>query len=614
MSRTRLRTIQAHDRWIERSRKLSVETLEDRRVLTASFNASGFEFATYFAAPESLGTASRSGTRSAGGDSEQVARKVAAASPAPPPDGVTYWVNIAADAVPDGEDGGCEASDSPPASDAPKCTLRMAITEANKSSARDKVHFRIPGAGPHVIQPEDLHLPFITQPIIIDGYTQPGGKAAEGTGVASIQIELNGTKLSKSTNEKAIKNGLVLDDPGSSVIRGLSITEFTGGRTSINGVPVVVGGSGIVVNSDDGQSVISGNHIGLAPDGNTKKSNNFGISVVAGNTIGGSTPGDRNVISGNEFSGIILGSIDTNRSRVIIPINARIQGNYIGTDATGTKAFGNSLGVYVSLGAKETEIGGTTDAMRNIISGNEKGGILVGTTDSVSAKQSDNERLNPAAKDTKILRNYVGTDVTGLMPLGNGGDKGNAIELSKAENSEVSHNVIAASNAGILISGSSSKTNTVASNKIGSDKDGEADPKGKFRHNFAVGISDGASNNTIGGEADVSLGQCAVVCNFISGNGVGVYITGEESTDNKIQGNLIGSDLAGLNTGSGNIEGIVIESPKNLVGGDEESHRNLISGNTSRGIFLRGMNAAENTIANNYRASARRGAEPRIAA
>src|SRR5262245_48225285 len=55
-------------------------------------------------------------------------------------------------------------------------TLRQAILDANATPGPDAIQFNIPGAGPHTIRPESF-LPDITDPLVIDGYTQAGARA-----------------------------------------------------------------------------------------------------------------------------------------------------------------------------------------------------------------------------------------------------------------------------------------------------------------------------------------------------------------------------------------------------------------------------------------------------
>ena len=111
-------------------------------------------------------------------------------------------------------------------------------------------------------------------------------------------------------------------------------------------------------------------------------------------TIGSVSPGARNVISGNAGSSGIL---------VRQPQNAVIQGNYIGTDSSGTTALGNDTGIEVFEGS--TLIGGEVSGAANVISGNSSSGILLET---LSAEITDQ-------------RNFIGTQADGVSPMGNGG-------------------------------------------------------------------------------------------------------------------------------------------------------------------------------------------------
>src|SRR5205823_5594044 len=97
-------------------------------------------------------------------------------------------------------------------------------------------------------------------------------------------------------------------------------------------------------------------------------------------------------ISGNTF-GVTVGGA-----------NNRVQGNYIGTDRTGTRPLGNSS-VGARVGGSDNVIGGTVAGARNVISGNGEGvsGEFGVSGDGVN----------------KVLGNFIGTDFTGTAPLGN---------------------------------------------------------------------------------------------------------------------------------------------------------------------------------------------------
>ncbi len=96
---------------------------------------------------------------------------------------------------------------------------------------------------------------------------------------------------------------------------------------------------------------------------------NGGVIVFSGqnNTIGGTTPGARNLISGNIGDGVLL------RGDGMANI---VQGNFIGTDVTGRVALGNTqrgvISPCFSFGGFNL-IGGNTIAARNVISGNNRG-------------------------------------------------------------------------------------------------------------------------------------------------------------------------------------------------------------------------------------------------
>ena len=113
------------------------------------------------------------------------------------------------------------------------------------------------------------------------------------------------------------------------------------------------------------------------------------------NTIGGTTPGARNIISGNDTRGVF---IEGGTSNIV-------QGNYIGTDVNGTGDLGNTFnGVCVSGGSDNT-IGGTTAAARNIISGNDTSGVF----------------LTGSTTGNLVQGNSIGVDVNGAT-RGNGRD------------------------------------------------------------------------------------------------------------------------------------------------------------------------------------------------
>src|SRR5262249_38661186 len=114
-------------------------------------------------------------------------------------------------------------------------------------------------------------------------------------------------------------------------------------------------------------NLVQGNYIGTNTNGSAAIPNtNTGVIIADGNgnTIGGTTAGAGNVISGNGVTGVWLDGSSTSNV---------VQGNLIGTRADGSNALGNGLhGVRITNGAQQNLIGGIIGA-GNIIAFNEVG-------------------------------------------------------------------------------------------------------------------------------------------------------------------------------------------------------------------------------------------------
>jgi CSLREA domain-containing protein len=296
----------------------------------------------------------------------------------------TFTVNSTADTGDATPDGTCQTATTG------ECTLRAAIEEANANNndpTVDVINFAIPGAGLHTISPSSA-LPIITNPVIINGYSQPGASAATSTTGAVLKIELSGANFPA---QESFVGGLKIE-ANDSTVQGLVVNNWE------NGVFLGVDATG---------NAVRGNYIGTNAAGDTKLDNTQGVALTnaLNNNIGGTTAGARNIISDNGIGIFISGGTDN-----------KIQGNYIGTNAAGDARLGNNQGVVLSNTPNNT-IGGTTAAARNIISGNGTWGVLISDPDST---------------DNKVQGNYIGTDVTGTVtdPDGtpnNGDELGNGL-------------------------------------------------------------------------------------------------------------------------------------------------------------------------------------------
>ncbi len=217
-----------------------------------------------------------------------------------------------------------------------ECTLRAAIQEANALGGLDTITFNILPGGVQTITPGS-QLPTITSPVVLDGTTQPG---FAGTPI----IEINGSGAG------FFAMGLLVT-AGGSTIRGLAVNRFVGAN-----------GFGIFLDGGVG-NVIQGNYIGTDVTGTVDLGNSYdGVAMVnsSGNLIGGPLPSQRNVISGNNRYGVSIGNTGGNT----------VQGDFIGTNAAGTGALGNSShGVWICCSA------GNNTVTFNIIAYNGGDGV-----------------------------------------------------------------------------------------------------------------------------------------------------------------------------------------------------------------------------------------------
>jgi len=524
-------------------------------------------------------------------------------------------------------------------------SLRQAILDSNASSGPDAIVFNIPGAGPHTIRPTS-ELPVVTDPIVIDGYSQPGSSENTlGIGPDSpghvlgdghngvLNIELDGSLAGP------FANGLVLAG-GSSTIRGLVINQWDG--------------NGLVLSGDG--NTVAGNFIGTDLSGTVARPNATGgdpiswdwsslagIDVRSGNnTIGGITPADRNLVSGNGGNGISVGGWYLPYQ----PTNNRIVGNLVGTDRTGTLPLGNaSAGIVASHSWSDLFVGGSTPAERNIVA------ATTGTRSFIFDNWETGGILALDGSNATIQGNFVGTDVTGTQPLGNvtygvavgfvanaliGGTepgegnlvadssymgmflhsgtgyfvRGNTLGTNLAGTAALGEQSVGIfvhdcdvtiggtdAGAGNLISGSSgvglaiqvSDGPIVQGNRIGTDRAGTT----SIGNAVGIDLANGVSGAVIGGAAPGAG-------NLVSGNQYhGILLKHSDVGGNVIQGNRIGTDLSGTSAVPNGLTGVVLYegTHDNKVGGALPGEGNLISGNSEFGIVV--SNASSNTIEGN---------------
>ena len=311
--------------------------------------------------------------------------------------------------------------------DAGTGSLRWAITRANNIMGPDAVAFNIPGSGIHTVDLASA-LPAVTDRLTLDGTTQPG----------TPLIELNGTGAGSGADGLSITSG-----GSGSVVKGLVINRFGGNGINITGsncvvtkcligtdpvgalalpngkygVRIFAGANNIIqrnVLSGNNKAgvriataagnVVRGNLIGVDATSTSALPNHDGVQVALGatnNTIGGTTPADRNVISGNTKDGVLIDRPATTGNTVV--------GNYVGTNGTGTAAVGNGdAGVLIRTGASNNIVGGTTAGARNVISGNALDGVIIEGVAFGTITTTGNV----------VQGNFIGTDATGSTDSG----------------------------------------------------------------------------------------------------------------------------------------------------------------------------------------------------
>jgi len=422
--------------------------------------------------------------------------------------------------------------------DAGTGSLRQAILDANAHAGLDGISFEIPAAGPHVIRPSS-QLPPITDPVILDGYTQAGASPnTRSTALGSnavLTVQLDGAATGPGTP------GLLILGPGSTV-RGLAIIRFQ------EGIVIVASGNRV-----------QGNFIGTDLTG-TAPGPNLGTGVLvleADNLIGGSEPEDRNVISGNLGDGVRIAGPPAMRNVVA--------GNFIGLDASGTAplpngvpepAPANSAGVHITENASLNLVGGTEtmpascEGPCNVIAGNHRSGVWI----------------ENFANQNIVDGNLIGAAANG-DPMGN-----------------VRWGVFLGSGQ----TGPPANDNVVVGNRI------------EYSGRDGIGLIGGSSGNRIGGSG-VTPGMCDGPCNRIAFNGQSPTIGGDGI---RIYGNppLVGSRNSFLgNSISENPRGLAIDivpdgptpnDPGDLDGGENgrQNFPELTSATVTPGrLFVRGI-------------------------
>lgn len=439
----------------------------------------------------------------------------------------------------------------------------------------------------------------------------------------SNNIKIGGTGIGEGNVISGNRsNGLLINGAGAedNIVEGNLIgVDITGNALAANGSNGIHLGSGALNTIVGPGNVISGNNsngvfldavgvnhiignlIGVGLDGTTQLGNGSnGIDIVNSSNIiiGGSSKVNRNVVSGNPSNGI----------RVFESSNCTVSGNFIGTDVTGKIGIPSFQGVNVTgAGSTGNTIGATTFMGRNVISGNEWHGVF----------------FEQNASGNTVIGNYIGTDSTGLIPLGNGrnGVSGTtALNTTVGGTTEQERNIISGNGfnqlrpagEGAYFSGVSFQLSDgliVKGNYIGLGVDGETEIANA---NYGIWyIGDGTTrgaNLIVGGillgERNIISGNGSLALNPESDQSVSPYEKSSRGIytfnvdDIRILNNYIGTNASGTSAKPNLADGLALISSTDIIIGGAGDSSNVISGNTYVGAHI--FECTDVAVRNNF--------------
>ena len=293
-------------------------------------------------------------------------------------------------------------------------------------------------------------------------------------------------------------------------------------------------------------------------------------------------------VAGSENSVVrglsVTGFTGPNRAAVLVDAdNVTVEDNWIGVDPFGN-ANGSTDGIRSSAA--------NTTIQRNVVSGNLENGVRI---------------TSSAATGNVVTGNLIGTNVSGTAALANGahgvlieaGASGTVVGgVAVADRNIISGNGLD----GIFVTGAATDNTTIHGNFIGTNASGTAALSNRRGITAELGTTSVQIGGAVGSSFDDGPG------NVISGNlttGISLNQAGADAT---VQGNRIGTNVAGtlpLGNGTGGIDVVTAAGFAAVIGTDgdgttDETEGNVISGNAGPGVRLAGIGGAGgNTVAGN---------------
>ena len=430
-------------------------------------------------------------------------------------------------------------------------SLAYEITQSNATPATAStpniIQFDIAASGQQTITLTQ-ELPDVTQPLDIQGYSEPGSSANTNP----LTMADNAVLTVIVTGGESIENGLIFDiaAAGGSV-EGLDLEGFTNNAITINANAVAV----------------SGTFIGVAPNGvpTAATTNTVGVYVAGagGGTIGGTAAANRNVITGETYE-----AVEYMPAGVVYPSNNTIEGNFIGTDSDGTTipsntAVRNGNGVIEYAGIGNT-IGGSATGSGNVISGNMIYGVGIATSTGVVLA---GDVIQSNGSLGVLLISTSGTSITASTIGGTAAGQGNA-----------GQGIFLVGSTGATIGGTLAGAGDLIAGNTGDGIDFDATATGGLVTGSTISGNSGAGLSFVGTSVSLLSGEVVssdtIQTNQVDGLDIS-FAPGTVVTSSTIGGTASGQGNGGV--------GIRLENSSNVtIGGTALGV--LVAGNLGDGI------------------------------
>ena len=436
-----------------------------------------------------------------------------------------------------------------------------------------------------------------------------------GGGTATPNIALSATPLILGPVNIIQGNtvaGIVLSGAAGTgnIVDGNEILDNTGDGIQVESSNNLIGEAGvgnlIAGNQQNGIHIVGATQQGtvvtqLPAQGNVIQDNLIGVNAGTASGLSAITPTSTQP---NHLDGI---RIDDAGSNVILSNvigdnggdGVRIQ-NVFTRSATANVLQANLIDFNldgINISSSNNIVGGTAAGTGNTIVSNQRNGITISGMNLSLSNVETTAIANAQPTGNQVQGNLIGTN--GTVDDGNTLDgiliadaAGNTIGGLTPTPGSAPGNVISGNNVGVRILNTQATGNLIEGNLIGTGSNGTT-----VLPNAFDGVEiDNAPRNTVGGTA------FSTAANELSGNNVGLHLTGSGAAGNVVQGNSIGTNMLQGTTAVRNaIDGVLIDqgASNNMIGGTAPGAPNTIAFNVANGVDVVGTTTIGNSVLSN---------------